>query len=212
MHVSTGTGFTRQRWANAQGAWISTNTTAGNSQWFTGDFNGDGKTDLAKAWNVNNLIYADVHLATGAGFSMHRWANAQGNWISTNSSAGNSEWAVEDFDGDGRSDLAKTWNDGGTISLDVHRSKGDAFVMWQPERGAGSWMPTNTIAGTGTWVTGDFDGAGNGDLALVWNANGTIYMDAHLSNRNQAVRDVLTRVTNPLGRPDLDHASAGHAR
>ena len=110
---------------------------------------------------------------------------------------------------------ARTWRRPGTT---VARSRSTCIARKamrsscgspSAARGAGC-RPTRSPA-PARWVTGDFDGAGNGDLALVWNANGTIYMDAHLSNRNQAVRDVLTRVTNPLGgQISITHQPATH--
>ena len=95
-----------------RGAGFPPNTGAGNSQWFTGDFNGDGEARRREGRGTSTMsIYADVHVSTAQASRDQRWANAQGDWISTNTAAGNSQWFTGDFNGDGKTDLAKVWND-----------------------------------------------------------------------------------------------------
>src|SRR5205823_4871873 len=69
-----------------------------------GDFNGDGKADIAwyEAWNDHAITVA---LSNGAGFVN------QGKWLS---GFGVPDWAATgDFDGDGKADIAwyEAWND-----------------------------------------------------------------------------------------------------
>ncbi|MEU1879591.1 VCBS repeat-containing protein, partial [Streptosporangium sp. NPDC020072] len=42
---STGSSFTRRHWATHAGGW------ADSTAWLAGDFNNDGKADLAASWN-----------------------------------------------------------------------------------------------------------------------------------------------------------------
>src|SRR5262249_30051486 len=102
-------GLTLERWATGQGGWISTNASAGSLLWFRGHCDGDGKIDVAKVCNGmsprGKLMSADVHHSTGSSFVMQRWATGQGGWVSTNASAGNSQWFTGDFNGDGKTDL-----------------------------------------------------------------------------------------------------------
>ncbi len=127
----------------------------------TGDFNGDGRTDIA--------------LTGGAGWTTIPVArsNGDGSWSVTNLDAGVFAGAAAvsgvsrltgDFDGDGRTDIALTggagWN-----TIPVARSNGD-----------GSWSVTNLPAADfGAWaatagvrrLTGDFNGDGRADIALT---------------------------------------------
>jgi len=86
-----------QRWMNSQGGkWDS-------MDWMSKEYNGDGKDDIMKVWTHNGTMYSDVHLSTGSGFQMQRWANAQGGkWDSM-------DWMTGDYNGDGKDDMMKIW-------------------------------------------------------------------------------------------------------
>ncbi|MFN6565798.1 hypothetical protein, partial [Dendronalium sp. ChiSLP03b] len=81
----------------------------------SGDFNGDGRDDLAKAFNDNGLASIDVHPSSGSSFGIQRWATRQGGFWNEQ------QWASGDFTGDGRDDFTKAFNDNGLVSIDVHR-------------------------------------------------------------------------------------------
>ena len=97
-----------QRWATRQGGFWDT------QQWVVGDFNGDGKDDMGKAFNDGGLGSIDVHLSIGSGFTMQRWATRQGGFWDTQ------QWLSGDFNGNGKDEFAKAFNDGGLGSIDVH--------------------------------------------------------------------------------------------
>ena len=113
--------------------------------WFPGDFNGDGRDDLAVVWNDAGKITIDVQASTGAAFTLQRWATQQGSLID------GMLWFVGDFNRDGRDDLAIRWNDGGKITIDVQASTGAAFALqrWATQQGA-------MIDGM-LWFLGDFN-------------------------------------------------------
>jgi hypothetical protein len=118
----------------------------------TGDFNGDGRTDIA--------------LTGGAGWKSVpvAFSNGDGTWRVTNQNVPDfGAWAAEpnvkvltgDFNGDGRTDIALT-GDAGWKSVPVAFSNGD-----------GTWRVTNQNAPDfGAWaaepnvkvLTGDFNG------------------------------------------------------
>ncbi len=163
VHLSTGSAFNIGRWATKQGSYSD------DMKWFVGDFNGDGKTDLMKVWNHDGTMYSDVHISTGSSFVMQRWASAQGGmWEDM-------EWVVGDFNGDGKDDLMKYWNDGGMFTADVHVSTNGSFVMhrWATRQGA--------FGKDQHWTTGDFNGDGKLDLVKIWNDGGMFSTDVHLS-------------------------------
>jgi hypothetical protein len=105
-----------------------------------GDFNGDGKPDLAAAYDGNLFIM----LNNGSG----------GFQPPVSSLAGPQSVCVGDFNGDGRLDLAVIWPKGVAILL----GKGDG--TFRP--------PVHYYAGTYPEfiATGDFDGDGTLDLAV----------------------------------------------
>ena len=136
------------------GQWL---TGFGAPDWAaTGDFNGDGKADVAwyEAWNGGSITVA---LSNGHGFDFG------GKWLS---GWGKPDWAaVGDFDGDGKDDIAwyEAWNGGG---ITVARSTGSSFE-W-----SGQWV---TGWGKPDWAgIGDFDGDGKADIAWyeAWNHSG----------------------------------------
>ncbi len=163
VQASTGTAFELQRWATQQGALID------GMLWFAGDFNGDGRDDLATLWNDAGQISMDVHVSTGTAFTNQRWATQQGSVIS------GMLWFVGDFSGDGKDELAVRWNDAGKITIDVHASTGTAFELqrWATQQGA-------LIDGM-LWFVGDFSGDGKDELAVRWNDAGKITIDVHVS-------------------------------
>ena len=136
MRLSAGVGgFVQQTWVGTSNwDWWS----SGGVTW-TGDFDGDGKTDIASASGGNVLIL----LSTGRGFNNRTWAvpNAWGGAGYT--------W-VGDFNGDGKTDIASA--NGGSVY--VHLSTGSGFDNQ-------TWAVPNAWGGSDyTWV-GDFNGDGN---------------------------------------------------
>lgn len=129
----------------------------------TGDFNGDGKTDVAYLCCGGST---SIWLSNGDGTFTQKSFQP---WDGYNTQSGT--WKSGDFDGDSKTDLihlccsgyAQTW-----------LSKGDGtFRIFLTQAWAGYEMRS------GTWLPGDFDGDGRTDLAHmvggywnVWTSNG----------------------------------------
>ncbi|WP_271782300.1 M12 family metallopeptidase [Aquimarina algiphila] len=164
VHLSTGSGFYMRRWATRQGGYSDA------QKWVSGDFNGDGRHDFAKAFNDNGYASIDVHLSTGTSFYINRWATRQGGYWDAQ------KWLAGDFNGDGKDDFAKVFNDNGYASIDVHTSNGANFSMtrWVTRQG-GYWDAQK-------WLAGDFDGDGKDDFSKVFSDYGLATIDVHISN------------------------------
>jgi hypothetical protein len=156
LRRSTGSSFTHEHWAIKQGGWIN------STQWLPGDFNGDGRSDVAAVWNQGGLTSIAVYLSTGAGFLPHtQWAVQDGGWSDT------TKWSVGNFNGDVRDDLLGVWNHGGLNTLTVRLSSGSSFAQQHWAIQQGGW------ANTTQFVVGDFDGNHLDDVAAVWNDGGS---------------------------------------
>ena len=163
VRLSTPDGFkTENRTGTGQGLYRE------QFNWFTGDFDGDGQTDLGKVWADNGQVKADVHLNTGDGFTVQKWADAQGGFEY------NQRWFAGDYTGDGKDDLLKLWNDGESISLDVHQAESGSFTQVRKLTQTGKASPATDF------FSGDFNGDGALDIMKVWNDGGAYSIDAIL--------------------------------
>ncbi|MFD8494872.1 trypsin-like serine protease [Amycolatopsis sp. NPDC059657] len=131
--TTTGLGAREQKWASAPGAFD-----ASRARWLSGDFNGDGRSDIAAAFDqdhdhaVTTLLVWD---ATATGFSnqAERWNSGTGSF-----DARQAQWTVGDFDGDGRSDLAAFYS---------YPNTHGAIHMWH---GTTTGFDTKTVPWEGT--------------------------------------------------------------
>jgi hypothetical protein len=133
----------------------------GNSPTYmaVGDFNGDGKLDLA------------VVNSTGIGSSMTiLLGNGDGTFSATPNSPANGydlgPVVVGDFNRDGNLDLAVEDEYGGTLMILLGKGDGTFNLFWS--------IPNPVFTNDQNLVTGDFNGDGNLDLAVVNGGNNTV--------------------------------------
>ncbi|MGE3804901.1 MAG: beta strand repeat-containing protein, partial [Gemmataceae bacterium] len=139
--------------------WADFFTNSGWSTQVVGDFNGDGRDDIANFHPGTGSWYVSIANDTGDGFVTTLWAD-----FFTNS--GWTAQVVGDFNGDGYDDIANfhpmTGNWWVSISNDTH----DGFVTTL-------WADFFTNSGWTSQVVGDFNGDGYDDIANFNSATGS---------------------------------------
>ncbi|MFI0199798.1 MULTISPECIES: FG-GAP-like repeat-containing protein [Streptomyces] len=158
----------------------------------TGDFNADGKDDIAVLYNNGqnaagkNITALWTFTSTGNGFNapVKAWHNddaSAGSW-----NADRSKLTVGDFNGDGKTDLGVLYNNG------ENTAGKNITALWTfTSTGSGFNAPVkvwhNDDATTGSWnwerskpVAGDFNGDGKADIGVLYN-NGQNASDKNIT-------------------------------
>jgi len=132
-----------------------------STRWLAGDFDGDGRTDIAAVWKDGDQASLSVYRSTGTRFEPRfGWAEKNGGWGDT------IKWVAGDFNGDGCDDIVAIWPHDGSTMLTVRRSTGSSFISSDWALHDGGWMDSTK------WVAGDFDGDGRADVAGIWSNGG----------------------------------------
>jgi len=161
MFSSSGTNFAAPVQWFTQGGWYMA-----NAKMVAGDFNHDGKTDVAGVYDNGNASTAIwVFPSTGSAFSTPTsWWSSVGGW-----DAKHSTWEPGDFSGDGKTDIVGVYDYGNnTTKLWTFVSSGSAFaapVLW--------YSSTTWDAQRSKWAWGDFNGDGKADVVGFYNNGGS---------------------------------------
>jgi hypothetical protein len=181
---------------------FATYATQGAAKPVAGDFDGDGRADIAlTGGSSNGLPWSSIPVAFSQADGSFRITNVGVADFGTYAMQGAAKPVAGDFDGDGRSDIALT---GGSSNGVPWSSIPVAF-----SNGAdGSFRITNCgVADFGTWATqgavnpvpGDFDGDGRGDIGLTGgSSNGVPWSTIPIafSNGNGTFRITNNNVTS----------------
>ena len=131
-----------------------------------GDFNGDGKTDLAwyESWNNGTM---KVLLSNGTGFgSTHTWFSGY---------AAPTKAFVGDFTGDGKDDIGwyESWNNGGTLKVIKTASNGTSnggSYTWLSGFASPDWSDAGDLNGDGKDDLAWFESWNNGSLKVIYSS------------------------------------------
>ncbi len=173
-----------------------------------GDFNGDGRPDLAVA-NANGGTVSVLLNSTPAGASAPSFSAQQTFTVGPGPIA----VAVGDFNGDGKPDLALANNGNGTVSVVLNTTAvGATAPAFAPQVTFAAGANPESVA------VGDFNGDGKPDLAVPNNGAGTVSLLSDTTANGAMVPSFAPQVTfaagaNPFavavgdfngdGRPDL---------
>jgi hypothetical protein len=128
--------------------------------------------EVIAVWNDEGSNAYAFYPSNGDSFDSHsRWETKPSDQWSASA-----RWFSGDFDGDGLTDALAVWNDGGANTLTVRRSTGNGFVTQQWAIRDGKWVDSSE------WLTGDFNGDGLCDVAVMWNDNGKVSVSVYLSD------------------------------
>jgi hypothetical protein len=116
------------------------------SEWLRGDFNGDGKDDLAV---LHNDCSVDMLLSTGSGFSQQGWTVA-----GCGSFSPSQKHYATDVNGDGKADIVI---DASHFNVHVLVSSGSGFTYQ-------TWATNDGIGDSNRWVPADVNGDGKTDF------------------------------------------------
>ncbi|MFF4225409.1 FG-GAP-like repeat-containing protein [Streptomyces abikoensis] len=176
VYTASGEGFggPRSVWDSGTDSWRWEAT-----KLTTGDFNGDGKTDIAALYNYGaegGRMRSGLFTFTNQGtrFDTHRkvWDSSTSTWKSWNWDA--SKLTSGDFNGDGKTDLAVLYNYGKGAD-----GRNGSALMTFTSNGNGVDEPRKVWdSSTSTWkswnwdasklASGDFNGDGKTDLAVLY--------------------------------------------
>lgn len=159
--LSSGGSFTSSYW------WPSTYFPASDIKYaLGGDFNEDGKDDIAVLHGSGSNTTVYVFISSGSSFSRQNWWSSSGYSLSSTYGAGSS-----DYDGDGDSDLAVFYKyTASETRIHVFLSMGTYF--YYPSN-YGWWRGTSYPAdGIAKTVAGKFNNDAYGDIANFYDYGG----------------------------------------
>jgi hypothetical protein len=158
------TGFAHLTWLRVP--WPAYNAVNGATYPTCGDFDGDGKNELAIGLGTYTTTggYVEIREDYTTGYAHQTWVRVP--WPAYNSANGETRLAAGDFDGDGKDELAiglgEYTTTGGYVEIKDDATTGFAHMAWPRV----PWPAYNSASGTTRPAAGDFDGDGKDELAI----------------------------------------------
>lgn len=156
-----------------------------NGRMVGGDFDGNGKGDVAMLYDIGSGVRIFRFLSNGSSFSYDSAEISTG--YSLEQVADNI--AASDVNGDRKTDIVAAYQySDGTMRLHV-------FLNGNSYAGAAGWFQSgqfNMAMVNGRMVGGDFDGNGKGDVAMMYDNGGGVTLFRFLSNGSSFSCDSAT--------------------
>ncbi|HSQ97746.1 MAG TPA: RHS repeat-associated core domain-containing protein [Rickettsiales bacterium] len=122
--LSDGTNFNISSWSDSKLLW------GGVEIIKSGDYNGDGLTDVAYIFRDDDYnISINTYLSNGKSFTEYQEVSGKGTWS-------NEVFLPSDYNGNGKVDIANVFNNGGKIGFNVYNSGekgGDVYSLNQSD-------------------------------------------------------------------------------
>ncbi|MBI3443792.1 MAG: VCBS repeat-containing protein [Magnetospirillum sp.] len=146
--------------------------------WLVGDFNGDGKAEIAQPWangsSLGLLLYGldNVDCPTRL---FHSDDMGQG--------PGAEAWLVGKFCGDGKDEIVQCWGNGSSLGMIVYGSDGGQGMK-------ALWGTDDMGQGPGavTWLVGDVNGDGKDEVIQGWDHDSSLGMIVYGSDGGQGMK------------------------
>jgi hypothetical protein len=166
--TATGVDAPVTQWTTAAGVWGLSQST-----WVAGDFNGDGRADLASFYDYrNNSANLFLWYANTAG----KFDDKGVKWASAAFTPAKARFVTGDFDGDGRIDIGAAYDNGNSnTSFSTWHATTDGFdapvTQWTTGAGVWTWSKSQ-------WTAPDIDGDGRADVIASYdygNSNTSLF-------------------------------------
>jgi len=137
---------------------------SGAVAWLSGNFLGGSLDEIAQLWDNNGTLglnlYAPFEKGTLASFP------------DLGQGSGAVAWLSGDFTGSGSAEIAQLWDNHGHLGLNVYRmGETPETVISSSDLGQGS--------GAVAWLTGDFTGSGQAEIAQLWDNDGALALNVY---------------------------------
>ena len=142
------------------------NANAVSGRVVSGDFNGDGKDDIAAMYRYGENA-AQIHVWISTGTSFKDWSVWYSDMSTYSPDRVTNRMVAGDFNGDGKDDIAAMFKYGeNSAEIHIWPSTGSGFPIWQTWYSDRATYQPDRV--TGRMAAGDFNGDGKDDIAAMF--------------------------------------------